>query len=90
MSKILDYKNSIQLRTGFFLADTLSFCDHYSFLCPVFPAQFYLPSVLIHFHKQIKAESQMRYATLLSIIHSPKPLSESINTHAKEGGQTTH
>lgn len=49
--------------------------------------QSYLPSILIHFYKQIKAECQMRYATLLSIIHFPVPLSETINTHSKSGAK---
>lgn len=54
--------------------------------CVFSPAQSYLPSVLIRFQKHSKAESHMRYSTLLSIIHFPLPLSELISIHPKEGG----
>lgn len=87
MSKILDYKNSIWLKTGFSqsmlsLSVTIIVFCVLSFLHCLF-----LPSVLIHFHKQIKAESQMRYVTLLSIIHFPLPLSESISAHSRKGAK---
>lgn len=47
----------------------------------IIPEQPYSPSVLIHFHKQIKAECQWRYAPLLSI-----PASVRINKQSSQSG----